>query len=82
MTPLHPTFQDPDIQIDNAVLDFWKHDQLAEAEALLTAAIPKSQNSTYHLRACRALVRARLRRWDAAINDAKEVFPVLYSDIR
>ncbi|KAF8546583.1 WD40 repeat-like protein [Imleria badia] len=35
---LHPTFQEPNIQIDDAALDSWKHDQLENAEAILTAA--------------------------------------------
>ena len=69
----HPS-QEPDIQIDDAALDMWKHDQLADAETLLSAAIPLSQNPSHHLLASRALVRARLRQFDESIADAKEVF--------
>ena len=79
MSRFHPTFQEPEIQIEEAILDLWKLDKLASAEAFLTAAIPASQNSTHHLLASRALVRARLGQWDTAINDAKEVFAALFS---
>ena len=78
MSRLHPTFQEPDIRVDDAALHSWKRDQFANAEALLTAAIHDSQNPNHAL-ASRALVRARLRQWDAAIADAKEVFVTLLS---
>jgi hypothetical protein len=74
-----PTFQEPDIQIDDAALHSWKRNQLANAEALLTAAIHESRNPSYHALASRALVRARLRQWDAAIADATEVCIALLS---
>ena len=61
------------------MLDAWKHDQLANTEALLTAAIPASRNLSHHALASRALVLARLRQWDAAIADANEVFFALFS---
>jgi len=77
MSRLHPTLQEPDIHIDDAVLNLWKQDQLADAEALLTAAIPTSWNTRHHVLASRALVRTRLRQWDAAITDAKDVISVL-----
>ena len=73
MSRLHPTFQEPDIQIHDAALHSWKHNQLASAEALLAAAIDESRNPTHHALASRALVRARLRQWDTAIADATEV---------
>jgi hypothetical protein len=76
---LHPTFQELDIQIDGAALHAWKHDQLETADALLTAAIPDSRNPIHHVLASRALVRARLRQWDAALVDAQEVFVALFS---
>ena len=82
MSRLHPTFQEPDIQIDDAALDSWKHDQLDNANALLTAAIPKSRNPINHVLASRALVRARLRHWDAALVDAEEVLVTLFSRAR
>jgi len=71
------TFQAPDIRIDDAALDSWKHSELANAEALLTAAVNKSRNPSHHALASRALVRARLQQWDAAIADATEVFVAL-----
>ena len=79
VSPLHPTLQEPDIQIDDAALDSWKDDQLENADALLTAAIPESCNPDHHVLASRALVRARLRHWDAALVDAQQVLvaPVL-----
>ena len=63
------------------MLGAWKRGQLADAEALLSAAIPTSENShkSHHALASRALVRARLGQWDAALVDAKEVHVVLPS---
>ncbi|KAF8546584.1 hypothetical protein OG21DRAFT_1491063 [Imleria badia] len=72
LSRLHPTFQEPDIQINDAALYSWKHNQLKNAGALLTAAIPTSRYPTHHLLASRALVRARLQEWDTAIVDATE----------
>ena len=79
MSRLHPTFQEPDIRVDDAALHSWKHNQLANAEALLTTAIHESRNPSHHALASRALVRARLRQWDAAIADATEVFVAMLS---
>ena len=79
VSPLHPTFREPDIQIDDAALESWKHDQLETANALLTAAITQSRNPTHHVLASRALVRARLRLWDAALVDADQVLVPLFS---
>ena len=45
----------------------------------MTAAIPESRNSIHHVLASRALVRARLRQWDAALVDAEEVLVPLFS---
>ncbi|KAF8551265.1 hypothetical protein OG21DRAFT_303087 [Imleria badia] len=63
---------EPDIRVDHAALDLWKYNQLADTEALLTAAIATPQNPSHHLLAGRALVRARLRQWDAALGDAEK----------
>ena len=79
MSRLHPTFQEPDIRIDDAALNSWKDNQLASADALLTAAIRDSRNSSHHALASRALVRARLRQWDAAVADATQVCVALLS---
>lgn len=61
------------MKIDDAALDFWKHDQLTKAEERLVAAIPTSQNSLYNVLAVLALVRARLGKSDEAITNAKKV---------
>jgi hypothetical protein len=76
LSRLHPTLQEPDIQIDDAALHAWKHDQLENVDALLTAAIPDPRNPNHHVLASRALVRARLGQWDAALVDAEEVLHV------
>lgn len=73
-----PNFQEPDIQIDGAALDSWNRDQLDDAEALLTTAINRSRNLTHHVLASRALVRARLKKWDEALVDAEKVLVVLF----
>ena len=79
LSQLHPTFQEPDVQINDAILKLWRHDQLSGAEELLSKAIPEAQDSTYHVLACRALVRTRLHEWEAAIVDANEVSSPLFS---
>ena len=63
----------PDIRIGNAALEAWKSGQLTGAEMLLTAAIPGSTGTAHHVLASRALVRACMRQWDAALVDADEV---------
>ena len=70
---LHFTLQGSDIQIDDAALDAWKNNQLEDAEALLTTAMHQHQHPRYHFLAARALVRARLQRWDEALVDAQMV---------
>ena len=77
MSPIHLTFRELDIQIDDAALHSWKHDELENAEVLLTTAIHESRTPSHHALASRALVRARLRQRDGAIADATEVFVVL-----
>ncbi|KAF8127258.1 hypothetical protein EV363DRAFT_1346345 [Boletus edulis] len=66
----HPTFKEPDIEIDEATLDLWMNDQFENADALLTAAISTTQNPIHHVLASRALVRTRLQLWDIALVDA------------
>ena len=61
------------IHIENAALEAWKSGQLTHAETLLTAAIPRSTGTDHHVLASRALVRACMRQWDAALVDAEEV---------
>ena len=67
------TFQDPELDIDSATLNAWYLGRLMNAEALLSAAIPTSKNKACRVLGSRALVRARLGRWDAALVDAEEV---------
>ena len=61
------------MHIDDTALDLWKQDQLTEVETSLTAAIATPQESSHHLLATRALIRARTQEWDAAIIDADSV---------
>ena len=79
MPLLHPTLQELEILVDDGVLLGWKHNQLAQVEALLTCSTVGSQNPGHHVLASRALVRTRLRQWDAAILDAEQVFSALLS---
>ena len=44
MSLLHPTLREPDIKIDDAILDLWKRDHLENAESPLSASINQSQN--------------------------------------
>ncbi|KAN0088012.1 WD40-repeat-containing domain protein, partial [Tylopilus felleus] len=69
---LHPTLQEPDIQIDQSVLNAWKNNRLEDAEASLTSAINQHQRPSHHLLAARALIRARLEHWDEALVDASK----------
>ena len=67
------------MQIYDDVLNSWKGDQLINAQESLTVDFSWStcntfQNSSHHILASRALIRARLRKWDEAMTDAKEVF--------
>ena len=73
MSRLHPTFQEPDIQIGDVALHLWKGDQLRDADVLLSAAIALSRNPNHHVLASRALVRTRRRKWNAALVDAEAV---------
>ena len=75
----HLHLMQPDIRIDNAALYAWKNGRLTKAEGLLTSAISTSRD-TAHVLASRALVRAYMRQWDAALVDAEEVHS-LYSHI-
>ncbi|KAF8555785.1 hypothetical protein OG21DRAFT_1460469 [Imleria badia] len=76
LSRLNHTFQEPDIQIDATALDLWEDDRLEDAEALMTAAITESQNPGHNVLVSRALVRARLQRWDTALVDAEKATEV------
>ena len=72
------SLQELELGIDTGALNKWKRGRLADAEVLLSVEIPRSENR-HHALASRALVRARLGQWDAALADATEVhvaFPV------
>ena len=71
-------FQEPELDIGSIALNAWERGQLTNAEALLSAATPTSQNR-HHVLASQALVRAHLEQWDAALVDAKEVLIALLS---
>ena len=63
----------PFIDIADTALGSWKQDQLADSETSLTGIIINSRNQSHHALANRALIRARLRHWDLAIEDAENV---------
>ena len=69
---LYLTFQAPDIQMDDDVLDSWKRDRLTNVDTLLSARINESRNANQHL-AARALIRVHLQQWHAALADAEKV---------
>lgn len=63
--------QVPFIDVTNVALDFWKKDQLPDAEALLTRTIMNPGHIRHHALANRALVRAYMQHWI----DAKKAGP-------
>lgn len=63
----------PFIDISDTALDSWKQDRLADTEASLTRTITNSAHPSHHVFAKRALVRAHLRHWNVAIEDAEKV---------
>ena len=58
---------------DTSTFDSWKQDRLPDTEASLTEIITHSTRPSHDAFANRALVRAHLRQWDVAIDDAKRV---------
>ena len=74
--------QELDIRVGNVALNAWKHGQLASAQAFLSVELSTSKHTAHHVvLASRALVRARLQQWDAALVDAEEVRIALLSHI-
>lgn len=59
------------------MLDSWKQGQFVKTEALLTEDID-SGNPSHRALAHRALIRARLRQWDAANDDAEKVISAAF----
>ena len=80
LSHLHLVHKEPDIHIENAALEAWENVQLVNAEALLSTTVSTSKD-TAHILATRALVRARLQQWDAALVDAEKVHVALLSHI-
>ena len=80
LSHLYLAYKEPDIHIENTALDAWKNCQLANAEALLTAAISTSKDNA-HVLASRAPVWGHLQQWDAALIDAEEVRVALLSHV-
>ncbi|KAF8129771.1 hypothetical protein EV363DRAFT_1336453 [Boletus edulis] len=76
LTSQEPVIQEPDIQIDDAVLDAWENDQLENADTLLTAAVSEANSQSHYALASRSAVRARLQKWDAALQDAEMAIDV------
>ncbi|KAH0838772.1 WD40-repeat-containing domain protein [Lanmaoa asiatica] len=60
------------IDISDTALDAWKQNRLTDTEASLTGTIANSRHPSCHALANRALVRAHLRDWDTAIDDAEK----------
>ncbi|KAF8548191.1 hypothetical protein OG21DRAFT_1489599 [Imleria badia] len=60
----------PFIDITDTTFDSWKQAQLSDAEVSLTVT---SGHKNRHALAIRALVRAHMRLWDLAIDDAEKV---------
>lgn len=65
--------QTPFIDITDTALAFWRQDQFEDTQASLTETITSSENISHFAFANRALVRAHLRHWDLAIDDAEKV---------
>ncbi|KAG9310375.1 hypothetical protein JVU11DRAFT_9509 [Chiua virens] len=57
--------------IDDAAHEAWKEDKLHDTEEILSRYIFRHTDSDYYAFASRALVRARLHNWDAALRDAE-----------
>ncbi|KAF8557228.1 WD40 repeat-like protein [Imleria badia] len=70
LPPSHSTL--PFIDIPDTALDSWKRDRLDDMEASLTVSITNSRGQNHSALANRALVRAHLRLWDLAIDDAEK----------
>ena len=61
--------------ISDVVFDSWTKGDLTRVEELLAPEILHPSSPFHHARALahRALVRARLKQWSTAVDDAKEV---------
>lgn len=59
--------------IDDAAREAWKEDRLDDAEEILSRQSNRHTGSDHSVFANRALIRARLHHWDAALRDAEMV---------
>lgn len=66
------------LDIDDVVREAWKEAKLDDVEEILSKHLIRCTGSDHSLFANRALIRARLRRWDAALRDAETVSLVFF----
>jgi hypothetical protein len=64
--------------IDDAAREAWKEDKLDDAEEILSRQLIRRTSSDHSAFANRALIRARLHHWDAALRDAETVSFVFF----
>ena len=67
--------------IGDAAREAWKEDKLDDAEEILSRQLIRHTGSDHPAFANRALIRARLHHWDAALRDAETVGFVLFFHI-
>ena len=67
--------------IGDAAREAWKEDKLDDAEEILSRQLIRRTGSDHSAFANRALIRARLHHWDAALRDAETVSFVLFFHI-
>lgn len=68
--------------IDDATREAWREDKLDDAEEILSRHLIRHTGSDYSVFANRALIRARLHHWNAALRDAETVSFVFYFILR
>ncbi|KAG9310789.1 hypothetical protein JVU11DRAFT_8639 [Chiua virens] len=66
-TDSHPVFT----EVNSAVYISWRRADLARAEEILSCEIERGSSPLHYHVANRALIRARLRQWDGALDDAQ-----------
>lgn len=59
--------------IDDAARTAWKEDRLDDAEEILSRQLTRRTGFDHSALAHRALIRARLHHWDAALRDSETV---------
>ena len=63
----------PLMQVSEAVYKSWTLGNLADSESILSEEIAQFSNPSHHALAVRSLIRAHLKNWKAAFEDAKMV---------